>query len=349
MKPMRLMQINIHLSSERALELGLTQWGDGTVAPNEDQLRQLSAAERKALGGYVLGGGARWVGTLHVQSADWSGVVTALREKMREEHQAKEKRERELTEHRATLEAFLRAGKFYDPETLERFEFPFYGYSNDPRTVELNQEIKDTAENQFRQFVLEADAKLTREDKEGREKVLTAAKKALHPLPTPRAIEFERLEREETRMAEEAEKEMNEHAIRTLLEVAAPALVERFDAGVLPEEELTPIVEDHLFKMFDYPTKFARYQLLEEDDIEHLGGCPGFPKFKSEPYGGTFAQDEWTRLIEVEEKAPEDAAVEVREHRAWCGDCLGDITKRYSIRVSRSFAGKVYHRAFALN
>lgn len=148
---------------------------------------------------------------------------------------------------------------------------------------------------------------------------------------------------EAERLNEEAWKEVDKNNAERralLVEHGAVDMVERFDADVLPEEELRDLACRQLFAcMADLPP----YARIKESEIGHTSDChEPSPRFRATPVEGeplTFV--EWDALKKVRAAAPEGAEVTLMEHSGWCrnDECDSWVVRRRGVRVKLSWAG----------
>jgi hypothetical protein len=128
--------------------------------------------------------------------------------------------------------------------------------------------------------------------------------------------------------------------------------LERFDAGVLPPEELAALIEPHLFAPLN---GFERYTLLEDADVDHEPNCrrPDI-RFRTRPHASALISgldaDEWQRVKSMRAAvAGRDNRVEVREHQALCRGCDPKVRLvRLSVRVTVVGSYSKYRREYAL-
>lgn len=134
----------------------------------------------------------------------------------------------------------------------------------------------------------------------------------------------------------------------------APALMPRFDDGVLPEKELRDAVRDVVFSSLD---GFGRYRRITVNDV--AAACDADTPPPCDNHEISFDVDvanelsaaEYDRLKAIEKamEHPSVTAVEAREHRAEYeyGDGVALVVRR-SARVSLDFLGFHLSREYAL-
>lgn len=123
--------------------------------------------------------------------------------------------------------------------------------------------------------------------------------------------------------------------------------VERFDADVLPEEELRHVAMQKFFGGINLPT----YKPIDESKVQHSDDCdrPDARFCSSDHDGKPLTSAQWASLKKVRAAAPEGSEVSVREHRGWCNTdaCDASGVTRYGVRVSISWAGLVLVQEYA--
>ena len=167
----------------------------------------------------------------------------------------------------------------------------------------------------------------------------------------PAAVEEAEREVERLRAAIATEKERVKTEHRRLergllTDYGTPNQVERFDAGVLPDEEFERVAKKALFTTFD---GFPVYTPLTDGDVDHVEACDeADAKFRSDSYDGPLDAEEFDTLKRLRAVAPQGVEVEVREHTGYCRYCDAEA-KRLSVRVTIEFAGCSYQRSYALS
>jgi len=151
------------------------------------------------------------------------------------------------------------------------------------------------------------------------------------------------------KIAEEAKAKTARAQIRDVLGAKSSDALERFDAGVLPEDELAEIVSEHVFAPL---SGFRGYDEITEQEVAHECECDvDDVRFSTTDYGGPLEADEWATLKAIRAAAPHGAKVVVREHVGYQhGHDESDDpeVRRKSIRVTAEFGGRAWKRDFDL-
>ncbi len=158
-------------------------------------------------------------------------------------------------------------------------------------------------------------------------------------------------EREVERLRAEAKRVRQEQRRAIVVGQGTEEQLERFDAGVLPNDEFVALAEQQLFAPFE---GLAAYVPLVESDLDHVEDCQGDPEDdvrfgSSEADRSEWDADEWAGIKRVRAVAEpvSGATSQVREHRAHCRQCQAELY-RYGVRVSIEYAGERYDREFAI-
>jgi hypothetical protein len=355
-------QIKTWLSTKAALLCGSTQAGEILVTPTAEQIMALSEADRVALAKHTVG--AVPARSINVDRPGWDGLLAGLvaaraeTERMAAERDANIENER--TAYRVAL-ALLEAREYYDdslpPTTRDDVRFcyaPNYA-SHDDEARRLWEQVERVLHAEKRRLISEADAALGSDPQShvvgsGKDAAIDEATalvlRCTQYAPTPRATAIAELAKRTRADASEAAERTNREAHRALLEQhGSPDQSERYDAGVLPEEEFDRVAKSVLFAPLG---ECATYQSLADADVTHTDDCcEDRVKFASDEYTGPLDADEFSRLKEIHAKAPEGATVEIREHTGSCRSCEAEI-RRLGVRVSIVWAGDEYRREFAI-
>lgn len=136
-------------------------------------------------------------------------------------------------------------------------------------------------------------------------------------------------------------------AIRTRLADAPAHILERFDAGRLPEDELKSALANAIFGAIDLP----RYEKIEDSKVEHDESCDDPEiKVKTCEYTGELDAEEWESW-KAAKAAIESAGfeAELRQVTAYCTcrDCGGSVS-RLQARVEAEAGGVTVIRAYAV-
>lgn len=295
---------------------------------------------------------------LHLLEPTAKEVQAQLQAALQEIASKRAEREQKINEEKDNYRAALQAienGSWFEAGTFppkvrkgivryDRLYAPNYS-ANDDEARELYDRAVKMERKAWNEAVRQADATLQPDDRDLRLRLLQAVSSADQQELCPNARRFADEEREQREREKQAEQERRKAELRRLIdEEGLPDQLERFDAGVLPSEELKLLVKRVLFEAFD---QFTRYLRLKADDIDHDEDCFDHePKFTSSPAESLTAA-QWNTLQEIRAAAPKDAVVEARRSMAWCGNCSED-NERYWARVTRSFAGEDYQIALAL-
>lgn len=133
---------------------------------------------------------------------------------------------------------------------------------------------------------------------------------------------------------------------------------ERYHAQLLPEDELTQLARDELFKVFgDAP----RWRALKKSEVQHyhcLGADGRHVEFETADVG-ELAHDEWENLKLITElagmaqghewlsRSDGKVTVQSQSHWATCTTCEAEIC-RSSAKVSIAWAGRILTREYAI-
>lgn len=351
-------EVGVWLSAESALKIDSSHYGAGLVRPTTEEVKALNEEQKAALLPFVNGR------LLTVETPDWVGVLVAIDKELKKAKELAQELERDIERERARYREFLSSIEkgYYDFGTLkpradlERYYAPNWS-KNDSEAQELYAKIQKTIEEQRKEIVARADAELRYEDTDRRLAILALARVEKTGTiwdPEPKnAIEHQRREAEEnTRRMEEEHKARVAEQRRLLVEAGALAnTLERFDEGVLPDEERDFYLGMELFRPF---AKFPKFQPLTEADVQHTEHCDKYEediKFKSEPYQGPYDVEQWDRLktIRLVAKDCGDTEVSVRRHEGYCDFCGSNFTERFSVKVKQTFAGEDYELVLALD
>jgi len=359
---METLQINTHLHAVTALSLGLTEHGKGHVAPTAAELLALTSEQRTELARYVTR--ATLCNYLELSAPGWAGVIEAIDAIIEKKRAEAEDRERCIERERESFRGLLTSGRYYEAGLPLR-EITAYGpnYSrDDPEAQRLWAAVEAARRAERARIILEADAALayaTDAESSGKpspeiRRVLEAAQRwvgggkgyAFDPIPA-RAVEFEARARAEDEAAKAQIADGTRRLERGLLtDYGTVDQVERYDAGVLPADEFVRVAKARLFAPL---VDFATYARLDVSDVEHSDECyEGKVKFRSEEYTGPLSADQWARLQELRTAVPEGAAVELREHTAYCSSC-DEIATRLGARVTIEWAGEKYAREYSVD
>lgn len=125
--------------------------------------------------------------------------------------------------------------------------------------------------------------------------------------------------------AEKDRKAAEEQALKAewVSQYGTDDMKERFEAGVLPEDELLDVVRDHLYAPLN---DFPRYQKMKKGDI-----CEADENeyedhrvsYKTEDLTEMTA-DQFAMMKKIKAAAPEGAVIEARKHVGVCADCPDD-------------------------
>lgn len=151
---------------------------------------------------------------------------------------------------------------------------------------------------------------------------------------------------------EEQKQQENRSKLRDFLGAHASSnALERFDAGVLPENELEAVLETVLFEPFSRLEPFAP---LEECDVIAECGCEADEvKFNSLAYEDDLTAEQWEALKRVQsiaEKVQNRGMITLRDHVGYQDGFTGaddPEIRRLGIRVTIEFAGETVSREFA--
>jgi hypothetical protein len=124
----------------------------------------------------------------------------------------------------------------------------------------------------------------------------------------------------------------------------------RFGWGVLPAQEIVDLRRNELLPV---PDPCSTFIPLDETDIECSENCCGpTHKFASKPYDGDLSDSVFEALERIREKVlaiSPSANVQLRRHTAWCSECDGQISLRFSVRATVTWAGHVIQRLYRLD
>lgn len=156
---------------------------------------------------------------------------------------------------------------------------------------------------------------------------------------------------EEARVKVEKEQQ-NRSKLRDFLgSHASSNVLERFDAGRLPENELEAVLETVLFEPFSH---LERFTPIEECDVIAECGCEADEvKFNSLAYEDDLTAEQWEALKRVQsiaEKVQNRGMITLRDHVGYQDGFTGaddPEIRRLGIRVTIEFAGETVSREFA--
>lgn len=347
------MQINTFLPVRCALALGCSEHGNITITPTDTEFARLNAAERTALAHYVVTGGrGKSYSTLSVDAPAWDGVVRAVRGKIEDARKnAAEKAANTQREIDSYL-ALLARPRHYDDQMppqevaaeVGRPHAPNYS-KNDPTATRLWDEWCAAKRDERARLIAAADAALSYQ-REGESlaapirAVLQAASGDVVAAPNASAFN--------ARLVAELEQE-RVAAVRALLQAhGTPDQLERCEAGVLPESELTSLIEASLFERLASCTV---YDEITEQEVAHDLECElGDVRFSTRDYDDGLNAEQFARLKAIRAAAG-DYEVEVRMHVGYHADHDDDADPeitRLSARVTAKFAGDKYRREYAI-
>jgi len=297
------------------------------------------------------------VGAVALESATVDGVraeLDRLLQKRREKVAERTKNmEAEKDSYREQIR-HLEQGSYYQPglplkRAVDYFwpSSPNYG-RHDPEAQALWSRVGELRKAEAIRILMAIDADLSRDDSETRAALFREVNYwGPREAVIPNAVLFAQQDREAAKRQEREEAEQQRRQLRALIaEHGTEEQLERFDAGVLPDDEQDDIARKKLFGVFDA----APFQKLTEDDIEHEEGCArdGDEAFGSE-VATELSAEAWAALKRLRAQAPEDATIEARRHDGWCRDCGGTSAPRWSARVKRTVAGRSYRQSYALD
>ena len=358
------LQIKTVLPVANALACAITEHGTLLVSPNEEQLQQLSEEYRVALAPYCVEGRNT---ALLVARPGWDGVVEGLEEEIQKARKTRDEQlaniEMERASYRHQLELLTR-GEYFQPGSIPPdargdlhkmcgwTSAPNYG-RNDAECRRLWAELEIERASERERLVRVADTQLT-ELMTGRGETAepTAAVLALSNCPSshaPRSHAVMKAISEERKAAVEQRRAENRNHLRQIIiDAGRRDQIERFDAGVLPLEEQTELVESVLFSGLK---NFARYDEISEQEVAEECECEvDDVKFSSSNYDGPFGPESWALLQRIRAAAGENATVQAREHVGYekgRDDSDDPEIRRQGIRVTILFAGEKYAQEFA--
>jgi hypothetical protein len=298
------------------------------------------------------------VARLELKLPGWDGVVDALRRKTA--------RALEEAAKQAAARAAEKAAIMRGIELLQKNEYfkqnsmpptseiivcsPSYGH-DDAECKRLFQQFSGLKQEWRARLIREADAAIdpktcTEESRKRASDVRSAGRGQPPYVDTPNADACLALARERESAARAAEATKNrEQTIALLEELGAPDQIERYNAGVLPEEEFERLAKTKLFAGIDVPL----YSSLTDRDVTHVDYCDGRVKFKSEEYKDSLTAAQWASLKALRAAVPEGALVELREHSGYCVETgCDEVVTRLGARVTIEWAGDSYTREYAL-
>jgi len=328
------MQIKMNIDKTAAIKAGLAGFGRMTV---EIDLAQLAAEDRELLAEAPTtydGTGLDVVGWGSVPSPDLAGLQALLGARRAEIARKKgeaEKREAQRLADCAEVAQQVRAGK-YD-EVLDGAQWrychlmpdgPHYYVPGGPWDWSV---LGDLATVRV----------LIEEELARRQEAEAAARKR------EAAAGKEREEKEKA--AREAVARANEQGILALLrERGTPSQVERFEHGVLPEDEIKAVVREALMGGLDGWPLYERIG----DHVAHVKGCLGDCgiEYRAEDLA-SYGECQWAALRQARALAP-DCLVSARLNRAWAACNRAEETRRVSILVQGELHGVKVSRSYAM-
>ena len=130
--------------------------------------------------------------------------------------------------------------------------------------------------------------------------------------------------------------------LRAWIKEHAPELLERHDAGFLPQNDLLDAARNLLFAPLD---SFARYERLTGDDLPYFDCSNHTPEFEVRTIE-VLSADAFDKLKSIRAAVP-SAQIEVRAHEVTCVDCDA-LTERTSALVSIDWRDYTLSREYAL-
>lgn len=359
-------QIRTVLLVEDALKSGSTESGLILVTPTSDQLASLGEHSRQRLAPYCEVG--RNV-SLRVVAPGWDSVVIALAKVIEcEELQRQEQAAQIEAEHVSyrTMISLLETRQYFEPDSMppaERSDLrqqPGVTWQSAPnysRTDEASCSLWSALERlraaQFAQLVREADGRLvpveahlvgqgekTEISKQASAVLQAANRSSLEYAPNAQAVcTLMKTTREQARAAAEIERR---RLIRNVVQDQGDrSQLERFDADVLPAEELEVLLRLYLFH---WARGFAMYEEISEQEVAAECDC-NFDdvRFSASDYAGPFGPKSWELLQSIRKAAPSDAIIQARQHVGYQRGNTGaddPEVRKESIRVTREYAGE---------
>ena len=323
---MESIKFRTHISTARAIALGLCQSGAGHVSPTETDLAVLSAEEREAATAYADGGNR----ALAVEALGWEGFVAALRDEIVAETERKERAAADSADRVKAAVAYARglgaAGLIDIRERPNRLRW-VHGMPaalTEADAVAVAVQISD----------LLADATALAVE---RDAVYAAGQAA-----AAAAAAAERVERVALELAAAAK--LTDATAAWIAVHGTESQRARFAEGLLPEQEMWGAIRDEVFSSITSP----RYERMVGGDIEHDNDCPD-PRaaYGVNPLAALDA-DQYARLVQIRRVAPAGATVAPRLHYASCGDCSVARVERASVLVTLDWFGRELSREYAL-
>ena len=118
----------------------------------------------------------------------------------------------------------------------------------------------------------------------------------------------------------------------------------RFALGMLPEPEILDSMRAAAFASLDGMERYARIYV---DDIEHAEECCGEPNLSCETTDARdLTADEYERLSQIRDRAPEGAVITCRRHACTCDYC-GETLRRLGIHVALTVGEIDFSREYA--
>lgn len=352
------LQIATNLSASGALAHGSTEHGYLLVAPTSEQIQALPEEQRAQLAQYVAPehGDAR--ADLRVHQPGWPGVVDALVQAAERHASEAAERARKIAGEKEQLRSHIAVGRYYElgsmPPVLADYHWPPNYSKGDPEAEQLWQQLEAAKAAQRDQMIREADAVLSYDLVNGElSSQIRAVRSAAGNAATlaPRAQSFvQRLVAEQVAAAKAKEAAKEAAYAALVAEHGSPDQLERLEAGVLPEPELTELVERVVFAPLD---SCAEYDEISEQEVAQECECAlDAVRFSSRNADAPkLTAEQFSRFKAIRAASPADATISVREHIGYAKHMSGaddPEVSRLGVRVTIEFAGSRHSREYAI-
>jgi hypothetical protein len=337
-----IMFIAIHINPAAAVRAGKSTSGPVRLAITDEMLATLTADQREELSRSGVDDATPTsmvgcaVGDPDIAAPEWAEVVAVLDARAAYRARQAEKAAAERESFRGRLETILR-----DRATREsRYNMQSGGRVHPCLRVEPNwpspysshyydSSMMDEMRNSpaARAWQAELDAR--------NEQAASEAQALL-------AERAERAEEDKNKLAEEkaAAARLRDEACRAFIETHRPGMLERYEANVLPTDELWGAIRDHVFSPL---SAHERYTRLIDSDLQH--DCESNVDFEVEDADGLTA-GQWAALKTLRAALP-SATITPRKHVGSCDQCDSVVT-RFSARAVAEWHGRELSREYAL-
>lgn len=337
--------IKIWVSQAVAIEHACPHYGTVEYSTTTDELQSLSPDQRKALVEIIQ---SHRLPDSQVAPVVWSEVVRILQAEV----DAKAEKKREIDAEAAEIDAAIADQKpsnwlrHYNSTPWKPWSTSHVS-SNHPARTRLEAECK--RRNELARVAWQHSL-----SQMGNEELLGQVNyQSEQHLPDELLQRVQQIKADRDAAAEEAatkEAAIKEAEIREKLTSAPAHVLERYNAGFLPDDELQTQLANVAFGSVDLPL----FDELTEDDIEHSDECyAAKPKFTSREYnkpGDTLDAEEWASWSAVHDVLQAAGfEPELRISKGWCQDDNCDANaSRLKARITAVVGGISLQREYAV-